>query len=231
MLRGTSPFSINQICLKCNSAVIDQQDDGLELVLKTMGEGKNNQAYSLVSKKVSKPLKKTLQKNGGDKMNFNHIERSLLMKNTYYFLLLGITSAFLLGGCAKGDRVVLSSESADYLKIHRGRLGVRTPKNISKSKLAQVITDRYDSVSKVYNLSGRLSAGVLLKGSYWYITFSVETVEGVVYNNFECIAFVQMRSDYEGSLLLRDCHNDQDVWLGRDRNLTIPINEVILQVH
>ena len=161
------------------------------------------------------------------------------MKNTYYFLLLGVINIFLLGGCAKDDRIVLHSESEDILEIKQGS---GTPNileyYISKSKLAQAIASRVESVSRVFDISDRENSGWFSDKSEWYITFSVETTEGEVFNDFECEAYVYMRRTLDnitdpdpnsGSLSLDDCNNGQGVYLFDSfGSADIPANEVIV---
>ena len=103
--------------------------------------------------------------------------------------------------------------SSEIVKIPNG---LREGFVISKQNLASSIVNRFDSVSRVYNISmyeGSPSSWNfmqrLLDGDdYFLVSFTVGTTSGAVYTDMECTGEV-FRSDTGDTLIMRNCANDK----------------------
>ena len=158
-----------------------------------------------------------------------------MSKSILLFFLLGMLNVLLLGGCAKDERVVLSSESADDFLIKHARSSSGFDKDvegvakISKSKLARAIERRVHSVSRVYDISDWLDEDVFLFFDYWTISFSIRTISGKVYKEVKCRA-IAIDGDYGSCSLLKlsSCGTDDGGGARfEQRSLEICLREIL----
>ena len=134
-------------------------------------------------------------------------------------------------GGKQDNRIVLSSESEDHLTIPRGDDAGKT---INRQKLAVLIADHFDDISRVYNISfeselyfseavwNTLSLGLndaLDHTDYFTTSFTVETTSNTIHGNIQCLS----RSTSDDKLYMTDCKNDHVVL---DKNIEIPFHKI-----
>ena len=119
---------------------------------------------------------------------------------------------------SEDGRIILSSESGNLIIPDGVFEGIK----ISSTKFASKIEDRFDMISKVYDLS--MTSGFYLDDidiissiigqpdKVFTVSFSVQTVSGNIHRGFECKSHIV--SDYL-ALSMRNCKNDQGVILNK----------------
>ena len=164
----------------------------------------------------------------------------LFLRNMIFTGLIIITVSCSGQGTKKDNRIVLSSESADYLIIPEGPYEGDV---ISRSKLAVFIADHFKSISRVYDISftselhsieaafNIVSLGILpaLDGAdYFTASFAVETTSGHVFENIKCMAVTStaLAIANRNSLAIGGCESNQ---ASLDKPMMIPFHKITLQ--
>ena len=153
---------------------------------------------------------------------------SLFLRNM--IAVIGFVIITVSCGGKQDNRIVLSSESEDHLTIPRGDDAGKT---IDRQKLAVLIADRFNDISRVYDISflselylsdeafRYQSSGMFMFDTtdYFTISFTAETTSGAVYSNIKCLSTFSEHMGLQGY----ECRNNQALL---DKEIEIPYDEI-----
>ena len=133
------------------------------------------------------------------------------MKKTFMFIVMSLGLNLSLACAGEDDRIVVASESEDFLELEVGFLTNRSI-SISKDKFAAHMQEEALSVDSVWIFNVRRVEGVFTDG----IAFSA-VINGVSYHNIECDVSTD---DNDSRIQFQDCGNDELYF--QNENIVIP---------